>query len=90
MDTVKYLVEKAHCDIGEYYVHHHHSLILPLLRVKYSNHTHSCSDVIDDNGDTPLDIATRNSLSTDYDEYEREIYSEIVDYLKSLPTKHSE
>ena len=26
LDTVKYLVENAHCDIGEYYVHHHHLL----------------------------------------------------------------
>ena len=44
----------------------------------------------DDNGNTPLNLATKNSLSTDYDEYERESFSEIVDYLKSLPTKHSE
>ena len=55
-----------------------------------SDHTHSCPDVTDDNGETPLDLATVRSTNTFLDQDERKRYTEVVDYLKSLSTEHSE
>ena len=55
-----------------------------------SNHTHSCPDVTDDEGITPLDWAIRGSSDTFLDQDERKRCTEVVDYLKSLPTEHSE
>ena len=48
------------------------------------------TDLTDDNGNTPLDLATENSTKASFSESEREIFTEIADYLKLLPTNHSE
>ena len=58
--------------------------------------THSCPDVTDDNGKTPLDLATEESTSPFLSQHGRviqdlkKVYTEIIDYLKFLPTEHSE
>ena len=44
----------------------------------------------DDDGETPLDLATEGSTATWRDQDERKKFTEVVDYLKSLPTEHSE
>ncbi len=50
------------------------NIMLTRLAVLYlCFHTHSCSGVTDDDGETPLDIATQEG------------YTEVTDYLKSLP-----
>ena len=65
-------------------------------RFNVYNQTHSCIDVTDVNGNTPLDLALENSSDVFYDEDDdederlRERFTEIVDYLKSFPTEHSE
>ena len=54
---------------------------------------HFCPDVADDNDKTPVDLATERSTDT-YSymsiQHSRKGYTEIINYLKSLPTKHSE
>ena len=62
-----------------------------IIRVnKISDHSHSCPDVTDDDGETPLDRATRGATNTLVDQEERKRCSEVVDYLKSLLTEYSE
>ena len=57
----------------------------------YSHNTHSCLDVTDDRGRTPLDLASRGATDTDwYSEDLRKRCNEIAEYLKSLRTEHSE
>ena len=55
-----------------------------------SDHTHSYPDVTDKHGDAPLDLAKRRSANIGLDQYDRKKCTEVVDYLKSLPTEHSE
>ena len=90
--VVQYLVERAHCDVSEYHDIHCVNLVKTLSQesVMISDHTHSCPDVADDNGDTPLDLATEGSTATWADQDQRKRCTEVVDYLKSLPTEHSE
>ena len=90
--VVQYLVERAHCDVSEYHDIHCVNLVKTLSQesVMISDHTHSCPDVTDNDGDTPLDLATKGSTNTSLDQDERKRCTEVVDYLKSLPTEHSE
>ena len=89
---VQYLVERAHCDVSEYHDIYCEILVKTLSQklVMISDHTNSCPDVTDHDGDTPLDLATRRSTNTWADQDERKRCTEVVDYLKSLPPEHSE
>ena len=67
------------------------SLLLCVTTVYgYLHNTHSCPDVTDDRGRTPLDHASEGATNTGYSEDWRKKCTEIVEYLKSLPTEHSE
>ena len=55
-----------------------------------SDHTHSCPDVTDNKGKTPLDIATKGATSFFCDEDKRRRFTEVAEYLRSLSAKHSE
>ena len=44
----------------------------------------------DDEGKTPLDLASEGATAIWNSEDEREEYTEIAEYLKSLPTEYSE
>ena len=89
--VVQYLVERAHCDVSEYHDIHCVNLVKSQESVMISDHTHY-TDVTDDDypGRTPLDLATEGSTNTWADQDERKRCTEVVDYLKSLPTEHSE
>ena len=56
----------------------------------YSHNTHSCPDVTDDRGRTPLDSASEEATNTRYPEGMRKRYTETAEYLKSLSTELSE
>ena len=56
----------------------------------YSHNTHSCSDVTDDEGQTPLDLASEEATAIWNSEDVRKRCTEITEYLKSLPTEYSE
>ena len=44
----------------------------------------------DYNDDTPLNLAMKRSTSPWFSRDEKKMYTEVVDYLKPLPTEHSE
>ena len=52
--------------------------------------THSCPDVTDDSGKTPLDLITEKSTEKYLNQDERKECAKLNNYLKSLPTEHSE
>ena len=56
----------------------------------YSTTITQSSDVTDDNGKTPLDLITEESTATYLTQDKREECTKIINYLKSLPTEHSE
>ena len=47
--------------------------------------THSCPDVTDVNGKTPVDLATEQSTAAYLNQDQRKVYTEIINYFKSLP-----
>ena len=63
---------------------------MTVIVINLKSLTHSCPDVTDVNGKTPVNLATERSTVTSLDQDQGKVYTEIIDYLKSLPTEHSE